>query len=73
MLRTEVSTTSPEGSKWNAIKLPSGCEVSQISVGATGLVWASLLNGKVIVRLGVTRDNPAGKNSFTIFFSNLRL
>lgn len=60
MLRTGVSTVSPEGLRWTAISTPSGCEVCQISVGASGLVWAVLYNGRVIVRSGVTRDNPTG-------------
>lgn len=62
MLRTGVSTTSPEGLRWTAISTPSGCEVSQISVGATGLVWAVLYNGRVIVRSGVTKDIPTGES-----------
>lgn len=60
MFRFGVSTTSPEGQRWSAIKLTSGSEVSQVSVGVSGLVWAVLLNGKAIVRTGVTRENPMG-------------
>lgn len=48
MFRTGVSTTSPEGQKWNAIQTPS--EVCQISVGPTGLVWTALHNGRALVR-----------------------
>lgn len=33
MYRTGVSTSSPEGQRWTAISTPSGCEISQISVG----------------------------------------
>lgn len=62
MLRTGVSTTSPEGLRWTAISTPSGCEVAQISVGATGLVWAVLYSGRAIVRSGLTRDLPAGES-----------
>jgi tectonin beta-propeller repeat-containing protein 1 len=61
MFRTGVSTTSPEGLKWNAIPTPSGCEVCQISVGATGMVWASCHNGRALVRAGITRDSLTGK------------
>lgn len=61
MFRTGVSTTSPEGQKWNAISTPSGCEVCQVSVGATGMVWASCQNGRALVRAGVTRDSITGK------------
>lgn len=62
MIRTGVSTTSPEGLRWTAIPTPSGCEVSQISVGPTGLVWACLFNGRAIVRSKVTKDNLTGES-----------
>lgn len=32
----------------------------QLSVGPTGLVWAVLLDGRALVRIGVTRDNLCG-------------
>ncbi|XP_055686263.1 tectonin beta-propeller repeat-containing protein isoform X2 [Lutzomyia longipalpis] len=62
MIRSGVSTTSPEGLRWTAISTPSGAEVSQISVGPTGLVWASLYCGRAIVRSGVTKDSPTGES-----------
>lgn len=61
MFRTAVSTKSPEGARWSHIQVPPGCEVNQISVGSTGLVWGALLDGRALVRLGVTRDNLQGK------------
>ncbi|KAH8294485.1 hypothetical protein KR018_006667, partial [Drosophila ironensis] len=61
MFRTGVSKTSPEGLRWTAVPTPTGSELSQISVGPTGLVWAVLYNGRVIVRTGVTRDNLSGE------------
>lgn len=61
MFRNGVSTTAPEGLKWLAISTPTGCEVVQISVGATGMVWAACQNGRALVRSGVTRDNLTGK------------
>lgn len=60
MFRVGVSTTSPEGLRWSAIKMPQGDEASHISVGVSGLVWVILLNGKALVRTGVTRENPMG-------------
>ncbi|XP_076385311.1 tectonin beta-propeller repeat-containing peroxin 23 isoform X1 [Megachile rotundata] len=60
MFRVGTSTTCPEGQRWSAIKLASGYEVCQISVGITGLVWAVLMIGKALVRTGVTRENPMG-------------
>ena len=63
MFRVGVSSTSPEGQRWSAIKLSPGHEVSQVSVGVSGLVWAILQNGKAIVRIGVTRENPMGKKN----------
>ncbi|KZC04781.1 Tectonin beta-propeller repeat-containing protein, partial [Dufourea novaeangliae] len=60
MFRVSTSTTCPEGQRWSAIKLSNGHEVSQISVGMTGLVWAVLMVGKALVRTGITRENPTG-------------
>lgn len=60
MFRTGVSTICPEGQRWTVITVPPGCEVNQISVGPTGLVWTVLWNGRALVRSGVTRDNPTG-------------
>lgn len=62
MFRCGVSTKSPEGTKWNAISIPLGCEVSQLSVGPTGLVWCALLDGRALVRIGVTRDSFSGES-----------
>lgn len=61
MFRVGTSTTCPEGQRWSCIKLANGYEVSQISVGVTGLVWAVLTVGKALIRTGITRDNPMGK------------
>lgn len=61
MFRTGVSTKSPEGARWNHIPTPVGCEVHQLSVGPTGLVWAVLLDGRALVRTGVTRDSLSGE------------
>lgn len=60
MFRTGVTTKSPEGAKWTAVPTPTGCEVSQLNVGPTGLVWAALLDGRALVRVGVTRDALSG-------------
>ncbi|XP_011494826.1 PREDICTED: tectonin beta-propeller repeat-containing protein [Ceratosolen solmsi marchali] len=75
MFRVGVSTTSPEGQRWSAIKMPAGNEASQISVGVTGLVWLVLLNGKALIRTGVTRENPMGDKWVEVEppQSNLRL
>ncbi|XP_012270435.1 tectonin beta-propeller repeat-containing protein [Orussus abietinus] len=60
MFRVGVSTTCPEGQRWNSIKLPVSCEASHVSVGLTGLLWVLLTNGKALVRTGITRANPSG-------------
>lgn len=62
MFRTGVSTKSPEGARWNCISTPVGCEVHQLNVGPTGLVWASLLDGRALVRIGITRDCLSGES-----------
>ena len=41
------------------------CEVSQISIGPTGLVWAVTWHGRALVRLGITRLDPTG-NSWSV-------
>ena len=38
-------------------------EVSQVSVGPTGMTWAVTWHGKALVRLGVTRLDPTGETS----------
>lgn len=75
MYRTGVSTNLPEGSRWTHIQTPNGCEVHQLSVGPTGLVWAVLLDGKALVRTGVTRENLQGDNwvKVTSPSTNLRM
>jgi len=60
MFRTGTSFNSPEGLRWTNISVPPSCEVKQISVGVTGLVWALLWTGRALVRKGVTRDCPTG-------------
>lgn len=62
MFRTGVSTVSPEGLRWTAISTPSGSEVSQISVGPTGLVWACLFDGRALVRSKVTKESFTGES-----------
>ncbi|XP_073983179.1 tectonin beta-propeller repeat-containing peroxin 23 isoform X1 [Rhodnius prolixus] len=61
MWRNGVSIISPEGSRWNAVPMPAGCEVKNISCGATGLVWAVLWSGKALVRTGVSLKTPMGE------------
>ena len=40
-------------------------EVSQVSVGPTGMTWAVTWHGKALVRLGVTRLDPTGKTQIS--------
>lgn len=62
MFRSGVSSSSPEGLRWTAISTPAGNELTQLSVGPTGLVWGVLFNGCAIVRSGVTRDRLSGES-----------
>ena len=62
MFRTGISTKSPEGAKWISITVPSGYEIHQLDVGPTGLVWATLSDGRALIRMGVTRDSLSGEN-----------
>uniref|UniRef100_A0A0A9YYT5 Tectonin beta-propeller repeat-containing protein n=1 Tax=Lygus hesperus TaxID=30085 RepID=A0A0A9YYT5_LYGHE len=61
MWRKDVSLTCPEGTKWIAVNLPSGCEMRTINCGATGLVWGVLWSGKAIVRTKITPNSPMGE------------
>lgn len=69
MFRTGVSKTSPEGQRWTSIPVPSNNEVTHISVGPTGLLWAILWNGKAIIRTGITRDSITGSFNLFIYIS----
>lgn len=46
---------------WEEMPLPG--EVVQISCGPAELVWAVLWEGQFIVREGISRDCPKGKES----------
>ncbi|BES95319.1 DysFN [Nesidiocoris tenuis] len=61
MWRKDVSLTSPEGTRWNVVNLPSGSEVRRISCGTTGLVWAVLWSGKALVRTQISSVSPMGE------------
>ena len=61
-VRQRVTTNSPEGTGWLHIPTPDKCEVSQISVGPTGLVWAVTWHGRALVRHGITRLDPTGQS-----------
>lgn len=75
MWRNGVSIISPEGSRWNAVPMPAGCEVKNISCGATGLVWAVLWSGKALVRTGVSLKTPMGNNiyRFSLFILLIKI
>ena len=60
--RQSVSTNNPEGSGWLHIPTPERSEVSQLSVGPSGLLWATTWHGRALVRTGVTRLEPCGVN-----------
>lgn len=70
MFRTDVSDISPEGQRWSAVPVPAGCEVVQVNVGATGLVWVVLSNGKALARIGINRDCPTGRTFFLPHFQS---
>lgn len=59
--REGICHDNPEGSAWEEIDLPG--EVVQISCGPAELVWAVLWEGQFIVREGISRDCPRGKES----------
>ncbi len=56
--RTGVKASNPLGSGW--VKL-SDIELTQIESGPGGIAAGLLPNGTVMIRTGVTRDLPQGK------------
>uniref|UniRef100_A0A1S4LB63 Peroxin/Ferlin domain-containing protein n=2 Tax=Ixodes scapularis TaxID=6945 RepID=A0A1S4LB63_IXOSC len=60
MFRNHVTRLCPEGTSWSHVPVPESSEVTQVSVGPTGLTWAVAWNGTALVRLGVSRENYAG-------------
>ncbi|GIY40723.1 tectonin beta-propeller repeat-containing protein, partial [Caerostris extrusa] len=62
VFRYGVTETSPEGSGWVPIATPGQADVSQVSVGPTGLAWAITWSGNALVRIGVTRENIMGSD-----------
>lgn len=68
MWRKGVAITCPEGTRWSCIPLPQGKEVKSLSCGVTGLVWAVLWTGNILVREGITPATPMGKILMTISY-----
>ncbi|CAN8008320.1 unnamed protein product, partial [Ixodes pacificus] len=62
MFRNHVTRLCPEGTSWSHVPVPESSEVTQVSVGPTGLTWAVAWNGSALVRLGVSRENYAGSD-----------
>ncbi|XP_077490188.1 tectonin beta-propeller repeat-containing peroxin 23 [Amblyomma americanum] len=60
LFREGVTRLCPEGTSWTPVPVPENSEVSQVSVGRTGLTWAVAWNGNALVRLGVSRSNYIG-------------
>ncbi|KAH6943096.1 hypothetical protein HPB50_016000 [Hyalomma asiaticum] len=58
--RENVTRLCPEGTSWTSVPVPENSEVSQVSVGRTGLTWAVAWNGNALVRLGVSRYSYIG-------------
>ena len=53
---------NPEGVSWQEVD-NEGRECTQISLGPSCLLWAVTWDGEVMVRLGITRDNPIGQGT----------
>ncbi|XP_064478479.1 tectonin beta-propeller repeat-containing protein 1-like [Ornithodoros turicata] len=58
--RSGVTRLNPEGDGWVVVSLPENSEVSQISVGPSGLTWAVAWSGNALVRVGVSREDYVG-------------
>uniref|UniRef100_T1J1H8 PCI domain-containing protein n=1 Tax=Strigamia maritima TaxID=126957 RepID=T1J1H8_STRMM len=60
MFRQGVTRDRPEGNGWIHVEGPDGSDVSNLSVGPTGLVWALNWDGGAYARTGVTRHKVTG-------------
>ena len=62
MVRTGVSGQSPEGDGWEHVPNPEGHDVTSVGVGRSGRVWAVTWEGRILVRLGVSRERATGQH-----------
>jgi tectonin beta-propeller repeat-containing protein 1 len=61
-VRWGITHDTPEGTEWaNVPTLENGQEVTSISVGPTGLVWAITYDGHALVRIGTNWETPLGE------------
>jgi len=61
LYRDGIAQSCPEGTQWIRI---DGCEdfnLTQVSVGPSGLLWAIQWDGTPIVRIGISHENPIGR------------
>ncbi|XP_070581282.1 tectonin beta-propeller repeat-containing protein 1-like isoform X2 [Ptychodera flava] len=59
-VRKGIHNKCPEGTHWQEVYTDDDREVTQISVGPKGSVWAVLWDGMVAVRNGYSHDHPIG-------------
>ena len=72
LYRDGIVQTCPEGTQWIRVE---GCEdlnLTQISVGPSGLLWAIQWDGTALIRVGITHQNPIGLYPFDSFFINVQ-
>ena len=68
LYRDGIAQSCPEGTRWIRIE---GCEdfnLTQVSVGPSGLLWAIQWDGTPLVRIGITHENPIGVYLLHFFF-----
>lgn len=66
MVREGVTGLCPEGCRWTHVATPLDRDVTSVSVGRSGRVWAVTWDGGVLVRTGVTRDCPTGTSIYLL-------
>lgn len=59
LYRSDVSLIHPEGTDWINVPVP-GEQIKSVSCGANKLLWALNYDGEVLIRSGITLNNPIG-------------
>lgn len=56
--RSGIQHLRPEGCAWEEMAAPG--EVAQVSCGPGDLLWAVLWDGQLLVRMGISSEQPKG-------------
>lgn len=63
-----MTRKNPEGTLWREVFTSEGKGLVQLSVAPTGVVWGVTWDGQGVIRIGVSRDHPLGKEQSHFHF-----